>query len=230
MRDLDNSSDLAAMRVDYGGLPHGGNDDLDLDETWLAGGWEPLLRHWIEQATAVGIAEPNAMVLATVSLADGTPRPVARTVLCKGLSPDGVIFYTNYDSAKGAQLTALPYAAVTFVWPALGRQVHLRGAVERVPAETTAAYWRSRPRDSQLGAWASRQSQPIASRAELDRTLAETTARFADTDEIPVPPHWGGFLVRPDEVEFWQGRRGRLHNRIRMRIEGATTTVERLQP
>ncbi|MER7452379.1 pyridoxamine 5'-phosphate oxidase [Nocardia beijingensis] len=230
MRDLDNSSDLAAMRVDYGGLPHGGNDDLDLDETWLAGGWEPLLRHWIEQATAVGIAEPNAMVLATVSLADGTPRPVARTVLCKGLSPDGVIFYTNYDSAKGAQLTALPYAAVTFVWPALGRQVHLRGPVERVPAETTAAYWRSRPRDSQLGAWASRQSQPIASRAELDRTLAETTARFADADEIPVPPHWGGFLVRPDEVEFWQGRRGRLHNRIRMRIEGATTTVERLQP
>ncbi|WP_067795947.1 pyridoxamine 5'-phosphate oxidase [Nocardia beijingensis] len=230
MRDLDNSSDLAAMRVDYGGLPHGGNDDLDLDETWLAGGWEPLLRHWIEQATAVGIAEPNAMVLATVSLADGTPRPVARTVLCKGLSPEGVIFYTNYDSAKGAQLTALPYAAVTFVWPALGRQVHLRGAVERVPAETTAAYWRSRPRDSQLGAWASRQSQPIASRAELDRTLAETTARFADADEIPVPPHWGGFLVRPDEVEFWQGRRGRLHNRIRMRIEGATTTVERLQP
>lgn len=230
MRDLDNSSDLAAMRVDYGGLPHGGNDDVDLDETWLAGGWEPLLRHWIEQATAVGIAEPNAMVLATVSLADGTPRPVARTVLCKGLSPEGVIFYTNYDSAKGAQLTAVPYAAVTFVWPALGRQVHLRGAVERVPAETTTAYWRSRPRDSQLGAWASRQSQPIASRAELDRTLAEATARFADVDEIPVPPHWGGFLVRPDEVEFWQGRRGRLHNRIRVRIEGGTTTVERLQP
>ncbi|WP_063053215.1 pyridoxamine 5'-phosphate oxidase [Nocardia arthritidis] len=230
MGDLDTSSDLAAMRVDYGGLPHGGNDDVDLDETWLAGGWEPLLRHWIEQATAVGIAEPNAMVLATVSVADGTPRPVARTVLCKGLSPEGVIFYTNYESAKGAQLTAVPYAAVTFVWPALGRQVHLRGAVERVPAETTAAYWRSRPRDSQLGAWASRQSQPIGSRAELDRTLAEATARFADIDEIPVPPHWGGFLVRPDEVEFWQGRRGRLHNRIRVRIEDGTTTVERLQP
>ncbi len=218
------------MRVDYGGLPHGGNEDVDLDETWLAGGWEPLLRHWIEQATAVGIAEPNAMVLATVSLADGTPRPVARTVLCKGLSPDGVIFYTNYESAKGAQLTAVPYAAVTFVWPALGRQVHLRGAVERVPAETTAAYWRSRPRDSQLGAWASRQSAPIGSRAELDRTLAEAAERFADVDEIPVPPHWGGFLVRPDEVEFWQGRRGRLHNRIRVRIELGATSVERLQP
>ncbi|MEV6320979.1 pyridoxamine 5'-phosphate oxidase [Nocardia sp. NPDC051787] len=242
MRDLDNSprgpqaadfapsTDLAAMRVDYGGLPHGGNEDVDLDETWLAGGWEPLLRHWIEQATAVGIAEPNAMVLATVSVVDGTPRPVARTVLCKGLSPDGVIFYTNYDSDKGAQLAAVPYAAVTFVWPALGRQVHLRGTVERVPTETTAAYWRSRPRDSQLGAWASRQSKPIGSRAELDRTLAEATARFADVDEIPVPPHWGGFLLHPDEVEFWQGRRGRLHNRIRVRIEDDTSTVERLQP
>ncbi|MBF6298553.1 pyridoxamine 5'-phosphate oxidase [Nocardia amamiensis] len=242
MRDLDNSprgnetadvlpaTDLAAMRVDYGGLPHGGNEDVDLDETWLAGGWEPLLRHWIEQATAVGIAEPNAMVLATVSVVDGTPRPVARTVLCKGLSPEGVIFYTNYDSDKGAQLAAVPYAAVTFVWPALGRQVHLRGAVQRVPAETTAAYWRSRPRDSQLGAWASRQSKPIGSRAELDRTLAEATARFADVDEIPVPPHWGGFLLRPSEVEFWQGRRGRLHNRIRVRIADGTSTVERLQP
>ncbi|WP_067479145.1 pyridoxamine 5'-phosphate oxidase [Nocardia amamiensis] len=242
MRDLDNSppgnetadvlpaTDLAAMRVDYGGLPHGGNEDVDLDETWLAGGWEPLLRHWIEQATAVGIAEPNAMVLATVSVVDSTPRPVARTVLCKGLSPEGVIFYTNYDSDKGAQLAAVPYAAVTFVWPALGRQVHLRGAVERVPAETTAAYWRSRPRDSQLGAWASRQSKPIGSRAELDRTLAEATTRFADVDEIPVPPHWGGFLLRPVEVEFWQGRRGRLHNRIRVRIADGTSTVERLQP
>src|SRR5690606_5735504 len=163
----------------------------ELDETWLAGGWEPLLRHWIEQATAVGIAEPNAMVLATVTHIAETPRPLTRTVLCKGLSPEGVTFYTNYDSANGAQLTAVPrapvthvaeptrpvtrtvlckglspegvtfytsydsakwaeltavpFASATFVWPALGRQVHLRGPVERVPAETIAAYWRSRP-------------------------------------------------------------------------------------
>ncbi|MEU4341417.1 pyridoxamine 5'-phosphate oxidase [Nocardia sp. NPDC023852] len=218
------------MRTEYGGVPYGSGEDVDLDENWLAGGWEPLLRHWIEQATAVGIAEPNAMVLATVSLVGGTPRPVARTVLCKGLSPEGVTFYTNYDSAKGTQLAAVPFAAVTFVWPALGRQVHLRGAVERVPAETTAVYWQSRPRDSQLGAWASQQSKPIGSRAELDRTLAEATARFADIDEIPVPPHWGGFLLRPDEVEFWQGRRGRLHNRIQVRITDETMTIERLQP
>ncbi|MFI9406307.1 pyridoxamine 5'-phosphate oxidase [Nocardia sp. NPDC052316] len=242
MRDLDNSlggeetadhlasTDLAGMRAEYGGAPFGSGEDVDLDETWLAGGWEPLLRHWIEQATAVGVAEPNAMVLATVSLADGSPRPVARTVLCKGLSPEGVTFYTNYDSAKGSQLAAVPFAAATFVWPALGRQVHVRGAIERVPAETTEVYWRSRPRDSQLGAWASRQSKPIGSRAELDRTMAETIARFENVDEIPVPPHWGGFLLRPDEVEFWQGRRGRLHNRIRVLIDNGIMTVERLQP
>ncbi|MCP2317419.1 Pyridoxamine 5'-phosphate oxidase [Nocardia amikacinitolerans] len=251
MRDLDNSAsnpalfppeaggdaielpvntDLSAMRVEYGGAPFGSGEDVDLDENWLAGGWEPLLRHWIEQATAVGIAEPNAMVLATVSLVDGTPRPVARTVLCKGLSPEGVTFYTNYDSAKGAQLAAVPFAAATFLWPALGRQVHVRGPVEKSAVEQTELYWRSRPRDSQLGAWASQQSRPIGSRAELDRALAETTARFADVDEIPVPPHWGGYLLRPDEVEFWQGRRGRLHNRIRVRIAEGRMRVDRLQP
>ncbi|MEV0295878.1 pyridoxamine 5'-phosphate oxidase [Nocardia sp. NPDC050710] len=242
MRDLDNSplgqetadlsvtSDLAAMRVDYGAAHFGSGEDTDLDEHWLAGGWEPLLRYWIEQATAVGIPEPNAMVLATVSMEGGTPRPVARTVLCKGLSPDGVTFYTNYDSAKGTQLTGVPFAAATFVWPALGRQVHVRGPVELVPIEVTTVYWRSRPRESQLSAWASHQSVPIGSRAELDRMLAETTARFAEVDEIPVPPHWGGYLIRPDEVEFWQGRRGRLHNRIRVRIADGEQTVDRLQP
>jgi len=224
------AADLAAMRVDYAGTPFGSGEDVDLDVTWLAGGWEPLLRNWIEQATAVGIAEPNAMVLATVAVVDGVPRPSSRTVLCKGLSPEGVTFYTNYDSDKGAQLREVPFAAITFVWPAVGRQVHLRGPVEQVSAEQTLVYWRSRPRDSQLGAWASRQSRPIGSRAELDLALAEVTDRFADIEEIPVPAHWGGFQLRPDEVEFWQGRRGRLHNRIRMRIDPAGMRIERLQP
>ncbi|MFD6220565.1 pyridoxamine 5'-phosphate oxidase [Nocardia asteroides] len=223
-------ADLAAMRVDYGDQLSAIAAEPDLDETWVAGGWEPLLRSWIEQARGLGVAEPNAMVLATVSLTGPAPRPVARTVLCKGLAPEGITFYTNYDSAKGNQLAADPYAAATFLWPALGRQVHVRGRTERVPAEVTGAYWRARPRDSQLGAWASQQSRPAAARAELDRALAETTARFAEVDAIPVPPHWGGYLLRPDEVEFWQGRRGRLHNRIVVRIGDAGTTVERLQP
>ncbi|MFC4124596.1 pyridoxamine 5'-phosphate oxidase [Nocardia rhizosphaerae] len=232
MRDPEpaTAADLAAMRVDYGDPLFVPADEPDLDETWVSGGWEPLLRCWIEQATSLGVAEPNAMVLATVSLHGPAPRPVARTVLCKGLSPDGITFYTNYDSAKGAQLAGDPYAAATFLWPALARQVHVRGVAERVPAEVTAAYWAARPRDSRLGAWASAQSRTVASRAELDRRLAETTARFADVDDIPVPPFWGGYLLRPDEVEFWQGRRGRLHNRIVVRIDGASTRVERLQP
>ncbi|MFC6009815.1 pyridoxamine 5'-phosphate oxidase [Nocardia lasii] len=238
MRELDTSApvppasltlsegavDLSAMRVDYGTLPA---SDIDLDESWVAQGWEPLLRRWIDQARELGVAEPNAMVLATVSLAGPVPRPVARTVLCKGLSSEGVTFYTNYDSAKGTQLAADPYAAASFVWPSLARQVHVRGVTERVSAAVTEAYWQLRPRESRLGAWASAQSRPIATRADLDAALVETEARFADVDDIPVPPFWGGYLLRPDEVEFWQGRRGRLHNRIVVRGDGA---VERLQP
>ncbi|WP_229684087.1 pyridoxamine 5'-phosphate oxidase [Nocardia camponoti] len=218
------------MRVDYGIAARGAVEETDLDETWLDDGWEPLLRRWLEQATALGVAEPNAMVLATVSLTGPVPRPVARTVLCKGLSPEGVTFYTNFDSAKGTQLAADPYAAATFVWPALGRQVHVRGVTERVAPEVTQRYWDSRPRGSRLGAWASAQSRTVASRADLDQSLVDVTRRFADTEDIPVPPFWGGYLLRPDEVEFWQGRSGRLHNRIVVRIDGDTTSIDRLQP
>ncbi|WP_328390633.1 pyridoxamine 5'-phosphate oxidase [Nocardia sp. NBC_00416] len=230
--------DLWAMRAEYGAAHPGSSEtgpvlgvhDTELDENSVAGGWEPLLRLWIEQATVSGIAEPNAMVLGTVRGAGSAARPVTRTVLCKGLSPDGVVFYTNYDSAKGAQLAETPYASATFLWPQLARQAHVRGLVEKVPAEVTELYWESRPRESQLGAWASRQSESIASRAELDQQLVRTTARFAATAEIPVPPHWGGYLLRPDEVEFWQGQRGRLHNRIVVRIDDSGMTARRLQP
>ncbi|MEU4317051.1 pyridoxamine 5'-phosphate oxidase [Nocardia sp. NPDC024068] len=231
-------ADLAAMRAEYGAGHSGPRDpgsrqvvhDSELDENSVAGGWEPLLRQWMEQATVAGVAEPNAMVLATLDSAGQAPRPVTRTVLCKGLSPEGVVFYTNYDSAKGEQLEASPYASATFLWTHLARQVHLRGRVERVAAAVTETYWRSRPRESQLGAWASAQSRPIGSRDDLDRQLMRTTARFAGAAEIPVPPHWGGYLLRPGEVEFWQGRRGRLHNRIVLRIAGQGMTVLRLQP
>ncbi len=211
---------LAGMRVEYGSVEKDGSPDLDVD--WLADGWLALFNKWIGDAAAAGIAEPNAMVVATVD--DG--RPVSRSVLCKSADETGISFYTNYDSAKGLDLAATPYASATFPWYLLGRQIHIRGAVSKVDPQDTEDYWSKRPRGSQIGAWASRQSQPIASRAALLDQLAEVTARFADTEQIPVPPNWGGYLIAPEVVEFWQGRENRLHNRIRV-IDGR---IERLQP
>jgi pyridoxamine 5'-phosphate oxidase len=215
-RPRDNPA-LADMRVDY----HG---DADLEAEHLSGGWLPLAQNWLADAVAAAIPEPNAIVLATV---DDGGRPSTRTVLCKGLDVDGVVFYTNYDSDKGVQLQRTPYASVTFPWIGIQRQLTIRGTVEKVSAETTADYFAVRPRGSQLGAWASLQSKPIASRRALEDQLAEVTTRF-DGQDVPVPPNWGGFRVRPDTVEFWQGRTSRLHNRIRLTV--ATQKVERLQP
>lgn len=211
---------LRGMRVEYGSAEKDGSPDLDVD--WLDGGWLALLRTWIDDAERSGVAEPNAMVLATV--ADG--RPVTRSVLCKSVDETGITFFTHYDSAKGEELAVTPYASVTFPWYQLGRQVHIRGPVTKVDPQLTEDYWSHRPRGSQLGAWASRQSQPIASRAALLAQLAEVTARFADSERVPVPPAWGGYLIAPELVEFWQGRENRLHNRIRV----ADGRVERLQP
>lgn len=209
------------MRVEYGSAEKDGSPDLDAD--WLGDGWVSLLRKWIDDAERSGVAEPNAMVLATVT-ADG--RPASRSVLCKGVDETGITFFTNYDSAKGDDLAATPYAAVTFPWYQLGRQVHVRGPVSKVTAEATQEYWSKRPRGSQLGAWASHQSQPIASRAALLGQLEEVTSRFADREQVPVPPGWGGYLIAPEVVEFWQGRENRLHNRIRV----SGDRIERLQP
>ncbi|MCV7352419.1 pyridoxamine 5'-phosphate oxidase [Mycobacterium parmense] len=211
---------LQRMRVEYGSTEKDGSPDLDVN--WLEDGWLALLRKWIDDAERSGVAEPNAMVVATV--ADG--RPASRSVLCKSVDETGITFFTNYDSAKGLELAATPYASATFPWYQLGRQVHLRGPVSRVAPEVTEDYWSKRPRGSQLGAWASHQSQPIASRAALLDQLAEVTERFAGDDRIPVPPAWGGYLIAPELIEFWQGRENRLHNRIR--VVGAR--VERLQP
>lgn len=214
------------MRVEYGSVEKDGSADLDVD--WLADGWLSLLHKWIDEAHEAGVAEANAMVLATVD--DG--RPVTRTVLCKSVDADGVTFYTNYDSAKGADLAATPYASVTFPWYALGRQVHVRGAVTKVSAEETAEYWTRRPRGSQLGAWASAQSQQIGSHAELMTKLTEVTERFADAPQVPVPPHWGGYRIAAEVIEFWQGRENRIHNRIRVipGSIGGAERIERLQP
>jgi len=208
------------MRVEYGSVERDGGPDLDAD--WLDDGWLALLRKWIDDAERFGVSEPNAMVLATV--AEG--RPMSRSVLCKGVDEKGITFFTNYDSAKGIELAATPYASATFPWFLLGRQVHVRGLVTKVDRQATEDYWSKRPRGSQLGAWASHQSQPIASRAALLDQLDEVTTRFADHEHIPVPPGWGGYLIAPEVVEFWQGRENRVHNRIRV----IGDRVERLQP
>ncbi len=211
------------MRAEYGSAEKDGSPDLDVD--WLADGWLALLRRWLADARHAGVAEPNAMVVGTV---DGRGRPVTRTVLCKGMTETGITFFTSYDSDKGEQLALTPYASATFPWYLLGRQVHIRGPVTRVPAAQTAEYWSQRPRGSQLGAWASRQSQPIESRAALMDRLVEVADGFAHLDEVPVPPGWGGYLIAPEVVEFWQGREDRLHNRIR--VAPGSGLVERLQP
>lgn len=208
------------LRSDYRPGEKDGSGDLDAD--WLADGWLPLLHKWFDLAVASGIPEPNAMVLATVD----NGRPVTRTVLCKGFDPAGVTFFSNYDSAKGHQLDAAPYASVTFPWYALGRQVHVRGRVTKVDPAQTADYWAKRPRGSQLGAWASQQSAPIESRAALLAQLDDITQRFADLDQIPVPPQWGGYVIAPENVEFWQGRENRVHNRIVV----SDGRIQRLQP
>jgi pyridoxamine 5'-phosphate oxidase len=195
---------LPGMRVAYEGE--------SLDESHLAATWTEQLQEWLNQAIAAGIAEPNAMVLAT---ADAEGRPSSRSVLCKGLDERGVVFYTNYTSAKSHDLTVTRYASVTFPWYPLHRQVTVRGEVEKVDVTETAEYWASRPRGSQLGAWASPQSQVVRSRRELDNALASIERRFAEVEKVPFPPHWGGWRIKPDTVEFWQGQQNRLHDRLR---------------
>jgi len=213
--------DLAAMRVTY--------TAGRLDEATVAATWHEQLQRWLAEATAAGIVEPNAMVLAT---ADTAGRASSRTVLCKGLDPRGVVFYSNHTSAKAHDLRDTRYASATFPWLAIQRQVHLRGATERTTAAETVAYWTTRPRGSQLGAWASAQSSPVGSRQALDGALELVTRRYADTEAIPVPPHWGGTRIRPQSVEFWQGRDNRMHDRLRFRLVSATRewVLERLQP
>jgi pyridoxamine 5'-phosphate oxidase len=190
---------------------------------------DPLaqFRAWYEQALAAGQPLPEAMTLAT---ATPTGQPSARMVLLRGHDEHGFVFYTNYESRKAQELTANPQAALVFYWPTLDRQIRIEGRVERVSAEQSDAYFRSRPRDSQLGAWASPQSQIIPGRETLERHLAEILARFGQ-GEVPRPPHWGGFRVVPEVIEFWQARAGRLHDRLRYRRLGpARWLLERLAP
>jgi pyridoxamine 5'-phosphate oxidase len=181
---------------------------------------------WFERASEE-VPLTEAMTLATV---DGEGAPDARMVLLKGFGPDGFRFFSNYESAKAAQLEASGLAAIVLYWRELDRQVRARGAISRLPAAESDAYFATRPHEAQLGAWASPQSRPLADRAELDRRLAEAEERFGDGGPIPRPGHWGGYLLAPERIEFWQGQTARLHDRFLYTREEAGWRIERLGP
>ncbi len=211
---------LAALRVDY---TRAGLTEAEADPDPIA-----QFQRWFDEALAAAVPEPNAMTLATVTAAGW---PSARVVLLKGVDARGFTFYTNYSSRKGRELDGNPRAALVFFWKELERQVRVEGAVERVSAEESDDYFASRPPGSQLGAHASPQSRVIASREELDASLAAVSVRFA-SGPVPRPPSWGGFRVVPEHIELWQGRPSRLHDRLsyrRARVDAAWVR-ERLAP
>jgi pyridoxamine 5'-phosphate oxidase len=213
------TAEPAGMRRDY-------TERGALLESDLAADWPAQFAAWFAAATEYGLPEPNAMVVAT---ADAQGRPSARTVLLKGYDERGFVFYTNYESRKGGEASVNPYASLVFPWFPMQRQVIVTGAVEKVSRAETEAYFATRPRGSQLGAWASPQSTVLPDRAAVDQGLTAAIERFGD-GPVPAPPHWGGLRVAPTTVEFWQGRSNRLHDRLRWRRHGDDWVLERLAP
>jgi pyridoxamine 5'-phosphate oxidase len=211
--------DLSGLREEYG---RGGLDLPDLADDPIE-----MFERWLQQSLDAGVHEPNAMVVSTVSR-DG--RPSSRTVLLKGVGPAGFVFYTNHASRKGEELAANPRCALLFPWYALERQVRVEGVATTLDDAEVEAYFRSRPRGAQLGAWASAQSSRVASRAALAEAYARAHERFGDDGPVPVPPTWGGYRVAPEAVEFWQGRPSRMHDRLVYRRDGERWVVERLAP
>jgi pyridoxamine 5'-phosphate oxidase len=189
---------------------------------------DPLVQfqQWFDDARRAELPEPNAMTLATAT-PDGVPS--ARVVLLKAADPQGFTFFTDYRSQKGRELEANPRAALVFYWGELERQVRITGTVRRLPREESEAYFRTRPRESRLGAWSSHQSASLPDRDTLEARFREASARYPG-DEVPTPPYWGGYILRPDTLEFWQGREGRLHDRVRYRREAGGWRIERLSP
>lgn len=211
-------TDVEDLRSEYAGAP--------FDEASAAADPIEQFRRWFEDAVATGIADPNAMTLATVG-AGGMPS--ARVVLLKGYGAEGFDFYTHYSSRKGRELAANPQAALVFYWPPLHRQVRLHGAVEKVDEAASDAYFASRPRGSRLGAVASPQSEVIAGRSVLEERMRRLAAEHGD-GPVPRPASWGGYRLVPAEIEFWQGRENRLHDRLRYRRAGQRWVRERLAP
>jgi pyridoxamine 5'-phosphate oxidase len=210
--------ELSDLRREYAA---GGLRESDLEPDPLT-----MFRHWMQDALRAGLYEPNAMVVATV---DATGAPAQRIVLLKRIDERGYVFFTNYSSRKGEELAANPRASLLFPWQQLERQVRVEGTVSRLSEAENDAYFATRPRGSQIGAWASPQSQVIPDRTTLDRRYDEVAQRFGEGD-IPRPQHWGGFCVEPEVVEFWQGRLGRMHDRLRYRRTADGWVTERLAP
>lgn len=200
---MNEDTDLAALREEYA---RGGLDVPD-----LAAGPVEMFRRWMAEAIDAGIHEPNAMV---VSTADGDGVPSSRMVLLKGLSDDGWVFFTNQASRKGSELADNARCALLFPWHPLERQVRVDGVATPLPRADVEAYFHTRPRGARVGAWASRQSRPVGSRAELAAAYARMQERFGEDGDVPVPEEWGGYVVAPLAVEFWQGRPGRMHDRL----------------
>ena len=201
--------------------------EIALEEGSLSSDPIEQFRVWLEEADSSGVYEPNAMVLSTI---DPDGAPTIRTVLLRGVSNEGFAFFTDYTSQKGRALAVNPDVAVLFPWYTLHRQVIIRGSVEKVSEADSDAYFSTRPRDSRIGAWASDQSQPIDSRDGLEQKVDEATKRFEGVEEVPRPEKWGGYVIRPRTIEFWAGRRSRLHDRIRFTKTDSGWTTERLQP